>query len=355
MRILVVTNAYPSPERPSYGIYVARLVAALERAGHDVSLAASSERGGGWRTLRKYGRLAWRARSAARSQRPEVVWGHYLVPTGPIARRAARAAGVPYALSAHGTDVANAESSPRVRKATERAVAGACAIFAVSEDLGARLEAVTGSLGERLHIVSAGVDLDAFVDGDREIALGALGWQARGPRVVYVGNLVPAKNLERLLAAFAVARTAWDGGALALVGDGPQAEALQELAADLGIGDSVHVATGVPPSEVPRWFRACDVACLVSTREGFGLVAIEALACGRPVVVARGVPAGAAVTEGVTGELCDPDDVDDIASALVRGAALAPGARARAAAEPYAVTREAARVVDVLARCTGAS
>ena len=68
VRILVVTNAYPAPERPSYGIYVARLVAALERAGHEVVLAASSEQGGGWRTLRKYARLDWRARAAARRQ-----------------------------------------------------------------------------------------------------------------------------------------------------------------------------------------------------------------------------------------------------------------------------------------------
>ena len=109
LRILVVTNAYPAPERPFYGIYVARLVAALERDGHEVVLAASSEQGGGWRTLRKYVRLAWRARSAARAQRPDVVWGHYLVPTGSIARHAARSAHVPYALTAHGTDVANAE------------------------------------------------------------------------------------------------------------------------------------------------------------------------------------------------------------------------------------------------------
>ena len=351
MRILVVTNAYPAAERPSYGIYVARLVAALERAGHDVSLASSSEQGGGWRTLRKYARLAWRARSAARSQRPDVVWGHYLVPTGTIARRAARAAGVPYALSAHGTDVANAEGSPRIRKATLRAVGDACAVFAVSGDLGSRLEALTGPLGERLQIVSAGVDLDAFADGDADVAVAALGWDSDGPRVAHVGNLVPGKNLQRLLAAFAVARAEWGGGALALVGDGPLRAELEQLAADTGIGASVRFAGGVPPAEVPRWLRACDVACLVSEREGFGLAAIEALACGRPVVVARGVPAGVAVSEGRTGELCDAGDVADIAAALVRGAALAPGASARAAAEPYGVEREAARVVSALEAC----
>jgi hypothetical protein len=77
VRILVVTNAYPAPERPSFGIYVARLVAALEQEGHEVVVASSSEIGGGRvRALRKYARLAWRARAAARRSRPDFAWGH---------------------------------------------------------------------------------------------------------------------------------------------------------------------------------------------------------------------------------------------------------------------------------------
>jgi teichuronic acid biosynthesis glycosyltransferase TuaC len=351
VRILVVTNAYPSPERPSYGIYVARLVAALERGGHDVVLASASEQGGGWRTLRKYGRLAWRARAAARARRPDVVWGHYLVPTGPIARRAARSAGVPYALTAHGTDVANAERSSRIRAATAKAVAGACAVFAVSDDLGARLEAVAGPLGDRLHIVSAGIDTDAFCDGDAAVAAAALGWDGDGPRVVSVANYIPRKNLARLLEAFARARAVWGGGSLALVGDGPLQGELEGRARELGIEEHVRLVADATPADVPRWLRACDVACLVSTVEGFGLAPIEALACGRPVVVSREVPSGVAVTEGVTGALCDATDVAGMAAALERAAVLTPGAAARAAAEPYAVAREAARAVDVLEAC----
>jgi glycosyltransferase involved in cell wall biosynthesis len=353
LRILLVTNAYPAPERPSYGIYVARLVAALERDGHEVVLAASSEQGGGWRTLRKYARLAWTARAAVRRHRPDVVWGHYLVPTGTIARRAARAARVPYALTAHGTDVANAERSPRIRKATLRVLGDACAVFAVSEQLGARIEALAGPLGERLCTVSAGVDLEAFTDGDAEVAAAAVGWDADGPRVLYVGNLVAAKNLRRLLAAFAATRVEWGGGSLALVGDGPERAPLEELALDLGISQCVRFTAGVVPADVPRWFRACDVACLVSEREGFGLTAIEALACGRPVVVARGVPASAAISDGVTGALCGAEDVADIAAALVRAAQLEPGEAARAAAEPYSLASETVRAVAVLERCRG--
>ena len=105
------------------------------------------------------------------------------------------------------------------------------------------------------------------------------------------------------------------------------------------------------PAEVPRWLRACDVACLVSTVEGFGLAPIEALACGRPVVVSREVPSGAAVTEGRTGAVCDARDVEGMAAALERAAKLQPGEEARAAALPYAVAREAARAADVLAAC----
>jgi glycosyltransferase involved in cell wall biosynthesis len=352
LRILVVTNAYPAPERPAYGIYVARLVGALESDGHEVVLAASSEQGGGWRTLRKYARLAWSARAAARKHRPDVVWGHYLVPTGTIARRAARSAGVPYALTAHGTDVANAERSPRIRKATLRAVGDACAVFAVSDQLGARIEAIAGPLGERLHVISAGVDLDAFADGDAEVAAAALGWETDGPRVVHVGNLVPAKNLVRLLEAFAIARAEWGGGSLALVGDGPLRAELEARAAELGLSGAVSFAGAVAPVDVPRWLRASDVACLVSEREGFGLVAIEALAAGRPVVVARSVPAAAAIADGVTGALCAADDVAGIASALARAAALTPGDAARTAAEPYSLTLETARAVSVLERCT---
>jgi hypothetical protein len=79
VRILVVTNAYPAPARPAYGIYVARLVAALERDGHEIVLVASSEVGGGWRTVAKYARLAWKAVRPRAAPGP-MSWGHHRCP-----------------------------------------------------------------------------------------------------------------------------------------------------------------------------------------------------------------------------------------------------------------------------------
>ena len=109
-----------------------------------------------------------------------------------------------------------------------------------------------------------------------------------------------------------------------MIGDGPEREKLELLATDLGIAQAVRFAGSVAPADVPRWLRACDLACLVSLSEGFGLAAIEPLACGRPVVVTRQVPASAAVTDGVTGALCDSEDVAGMAAALVRARRCGP-------------------------------
>ena len=95
--------------------------------------------------------------------------------------------------------------------------------------------------------------------------------------------------------------------------------------------------------------RGADAACLVSEREGFGLAALEALACGRPVVLSRTAGAAPLVEDGVTGVMCDPLDVDSIAAALEAAPALRPGAVAEAVAAPYAVGRESRRVAAILA------
>ena len=334
---------WPSPARPSYGAYVAALAAAVEKLGHEVERACSTEVGGGAvRTARKYLALERSARRASRRSRPDVVWAHYLVPTGSIARRLGR----PYVVTAHGSDVANAELSRKLRVQTTKVIDGAAAVIAVSPQLGQRLEAVAGPLDGRLHVITAGVDLARFRPGDAEVAAAALDWPAGHPRVVAVANLVEVKNHLRLLEAFATAFPA--AGSLALVGGGPLRVRLEARARELGLGERVRFVGPISPDEVPCWLRAADAACLVSEREGFGLAAIEALACERPVVASSSAPASAAVTPSI-GAICDPFDVDSIAAALLTAVRLQPGSAAREAAEPFALKREAARVADVLA------
>ena len=179
------------------------------RSGHDVRVVAL---GPGRR-----GTLATPAR-VHRSRRARPRHGSRLAARGdPRAlprpdRRRSRVglrplARVPYVLVAHGSDVANAEGSPRLRSATLSAVSGAAAVVCVSESLAARLEELTGPLGPRLHVISAGVDMSRFRPGDREVAAAAVGWDAPGPRICQLGNIVEVKNPVRLLDAFAELRS----------------------------------------------------------------------------------------------------------------------------------------------------
>jgi glycosyltransferase involved in cell wall biosynthesis len=354
VRLLILANAFPAPGRPAYGSYVARGAEELAAQGNDVRVVALGPgRRGRLATPLAYAGLGARSTAKALLWRPQVILSHFLVPTGTIARRAASLARVPYVLVAHGTDVANAESDPRIRAATRATVADAAAVVCVSRSLGDRLETITGALGPRLQIISAGVDTARFHPGDREVAAAALGWDATGPRVCQLGNLVEVKNPVRLLEAFAELRPSQPAAALAFVGDGPLRDAIAARACALGLSGAVTLAGEVPMDEVARWLRAAHVCTLPSLREGFGLAVVEALACATPVAVSTAAGASSVVREGVTGTLLDPLDVSSIAAAIARAAELEPGAAAVASVSPYSLAREMKRLAEVLADVVG--
>src|SRR5690242_16829401 len=104
---------YPGPDAPDLGVFVAQLERALEERGHEVELAVLDSRGGG---KLRYLTLARRARAA---ERPDVVYAHFLVPSGLIAGLASRA---PLVVTAHGRDVRNVGAIRGVGAATRLTV-----------------------------------------------------------------------------------------------------------------------------------------------------------------------------------------------------------------------------------------
>ena len=327
VRILVVTQMWPSPERPELGAFVERQVRALERLGADVAVASVAPGPGGWRAPLKWIRLFSAARDAARTSRPDVVVGHFLFPGGWAARRAARIAQAPYAVVAHGRDVANAETSVWLRRRTRRVLSGAGLVVAVSQPLADRLAAVC-SLPPDVLIAHMGVDRTTFRPGDRDIAASALGPEPRRPLVVQIG----VKNGAALAEA-----VAGIDGELWLAGSGPAVAGARML----GL---------VPPAEVSRVLRAADVAAFVPEREGYGLGALEAMACGLPVVVSRTIPVTADLPPSCA-VIVDPREPAAIGAALRAAIALPrddPGGPA--AADANSVDAMAARLLHALDR-----
>ena len=328
----------PSAEAPQYGVFVARQAAALEQAGCVVELVGLERRATGrGGSARKYAGLRREGAHVANRMRPDVVLGHYLVPTAQVARRAARVAGAPYVLVAHGGDVTHLERSRPLRLATRRALAGAARVIAVSQPLADRLAAVRPGLDP--VVIDTGVDRVRFRPGAGDAS--AFGSEPSRPLIVQVGNLIERKNPERLARAVERLRAETGGGELWIAGDGPLAERLRGL-------DHVRLLGAVAPERIPDLLRAADAAALVALSEGYGLGAIEAVACGVPLVVshtapvAHELPASAAVR-------VDPTDEDAILAGLRTALGLARDDPAgQAVADRHADVVQARRLLDVL-------
>jgi glycosyltransferase involved in cell wall biosynthesis len=325
MRILLVSQMYPGPADPDFGVFVERLAVALRERGHELDLAVIDRRAGG---RRRYADLLRDARAAARRHRPDVVYAHVLVPAGTIASLATHA---PLVVTAHGQDVQNVGAIRFVRTATRRVVRRASAVVAVSDYLRRELEAKVPEARGKTEVVDCGVDLERFRIEPRATA--------SAPAYLCIGSLTHRKNVLRLARAF----ERLGEGMLTFVGDGP-------LRAQLEGRPGIVLAGRVPHDEIPQWIARADVVCGPSLVEPFGQALLEALACGRPVVATRiggppeFVPPGAGV-------LVDPEDEDALTDALRTAAALSvPNEAARAAAEAHDVRLQAARVEEILLR-----
>ena len=347
MRICCISNMYPSAGEPDYGAFVADMCEALEHRGHRVAIAAIASRATGRvRTPTKYARLLLDAVRAARGA--DVVYAHYLFPTGSIAAIAAAIARVPWVVTAHGGDVANL-ANPGVRRATRLSIARADTVIAVSRDLVDRMR-TAGLTPARIAVVNMGVDVERFVPADRAAARSRLGLPVGPPLLLAVGGITDRKQPLELVRAAARLLDHHPDLHLAFVGDGPLADRIAPLAAELGIpAERIHRPGVVPHAAVADWMAAGDVLSMVSRNEPLGVVALEALASGRPVVATSVGGAAEVVPDRGPGRIVAPGDTAAHAAAL--GELLEnppPVDTARAVAVTHALAHQAARVEETL-------
>lgn len=323
MRILLVSQMYPGPDAPDLGTFVAQVERALVARGHVVDRAVLDTRAGG---KLRYAELA---RRTLRARRPDVVYAHFLVPSGLVAALGTRA---PLVVTAHGRDVRNIGWLPGIRAATGLVVRRAAAVVCVSEYLRRELELKLPEARGKTEVVSSGVDLDRF----------ALAPAPDGPtRFLCIGALDERKNVVRLADAFARARL--EGATLAFAGDG-------RLRTALAGRERVELLGRVPHDDVPRLVAESHVVCQPSLIEPLGQALLEGMAAGRTVVATRlgGPPEFVPPEAGI---LVDPLDVAALAAALEQAAAFPrPNAAAREAAAAHDVRRQAERLEAILSR-----
>ncbi|MEX2194461.1 MAG: glycosyltransferase [Thermoleophilaceae bacterium] len=267
MRVLVVTNMYPSEEHPALGRFVRDQVESLRLIdGLEVELFAFS--GGGWAP---YARAARELRARFRRERFDVVHAHYGL-TGWSARGLR---GAPLVVTFHGTDLAHT----RVGRLSRALVPRLALPATVSASL-ARSELDGAGVRRRVAVLPCGVDLDRFAPGDRRAARERLRLDPAGRYLLFPAD--PARPEKRA----------------------DRARLLAEAAgATLLTYDATH------PDDVPDHVNAANAVVVTSEREGFGLATLEALACDVPVLATDAGVAPLALA-GVPGTLCAPFELD---------------------------------------------
>lgn len=164
---------------------------------------------------------------------------------------------------------------------------------------------------DRLSLIPHGVDIDRFYPRPRDEAHPAVSPEKTS--FLFVGRLASRKGISRAIESLATLRD--ENVELLIAGTGRHEERLKQLARDHGVGEKVEFLGFVPDNDLPVLYSSADVFVFPSRYEGFGLVFLEAMACGTPVV---GTPVGGVpdvVEDGETGFVVD-HDIDDLSAKL---------------------------------------
>lgn len=240
----------------------------------------------------------------------DIIHGHYLFPAGAAAVEVGKKHNIKTYVTAHGSDMFELYKNQKfMRSAIRNVLKDADGVFAVSNALRHEIVA-TGVLGiaDKTRISWNSVDVDKFSTKENDLLKEEFGLEDK-PIVLFVGNLIKRKNVDSLLEAKKFAKSDYY---LVIVGDGPLFKKLKKKVDEDNIRDVIFTGSR---DDVEDIIPGCDVLVLPSFSESFGLVLIEALACGKPVI---GSDVGG-ITEIITddvGRLVDPKKVSSIAKTI---------------------------------------
>lgn len=171
-------------------------------------------------------------------------------------------------------------------------------------------------LVDRFTVIPTGIDITPYKKANGSELRTQWNWQD-DKVIISAGRLAEEKNWETLLRAFAIAQRAQADIRLVLLGDGPQADALRQLAGELEITDRVTFVGKVPFEEIPNYLKAADLFSFASITETQGLVTLEAMAAGLPVVAVDASGTRDILEDGKQGFLTQ-NDPNDLANGMIK-------------------------------------
>lgn len=363
-RILMLTSVFPRWEGDATPPFVENLAVALAEAGWEVRILAPGSAGAPFREtvkgvtvirfpymfppraqklcyeggmlvnlrVRRWTRwllpLFFIAQSIALlvlgfRYRPRLIHSHSLLPQGLSGALIARLLGCPHLTTSHGNDVFGLKATGLMGCLKRWVLRHADAVTVNST---ATRDAVL-SLGcdpPRLHQIPA---MPNAGEVDPALAARLRDEWGRGPVILFVGRLIEEKGIGELIAAIAALRESWPEVRAVLAGDGADRARFERRVRNASLQNRVRFAGWIAGAEVASWMVAADVVVVPSKRggdgwqEAQGLVAVEAMAVGTPVVASRLGGLVDMIEDGVTGYLCEAGSAPSLADALRRAMA----------------------------------
>lgn len=344
MRVLFLAHAFPRTPGDPAGAFLHLLACALNAIGVEVRVLAPHAPGLAERdvvagvpverfryaseadeTLAYTGRMVEEVRASLRGKRAlmgllaaatrasrrvmqewpaDVLHAQWWFPSGVSAAAATLRSPVPFVTTLHGSDVRLARGIAPARAAFRMVVSRAAAVTAVSGYLARTAREMAPAA--RLEVMPMPVDVERFGAPEPSVPREA-------SALLFVGRLTTQKGVDRLLEALArLPRHV----TLDVVGDGPERDRLRAHATSLGVAARVRWHGALAPAELPARYRSATAVVVPSHEEGLGLVAVEAILSGAPVVAFASGGLVDALDDGASGVLVPPGDVAALAAAI---------------------------------------
>ena len=257
-----------------------------------------------------------------RIQGIELLAAHNVFPDGTAAVYLGKKLGIPTIVILHGSDINNFALNPiprnrRLRYEIEWTLRNTDGIIAVSADLKRKAE-MLGAVSDKVYVVPNGVDTGLFRPLARKSCEEKLVLVKGLSRILFIGNFVHVKGLDILIESMGRLVKKFPRVELVLIGgkkNSREERALMKHAARVGISGIVRSVGIISNKNIPVWMCASDVLVLPSRSEGFGVVLVEAIACGIPVISTRsGGPEDIVTNE--SGILVEPESIDELTVAM---------------------------------------
>lgn len=361
LRVLMLASLFPKPGRELMGIWAMSQAQALRRQGIDLTVVSFTswlpraaarvsdspamqswalcpaehswdglrvlyprwalyQKGAMWRhAFRRpalHGRAAWAAAGAALLRaidetRPHVLYVHYTLPNGDMARRARELRAVPYVLTDHARgEIDECEHLPARRQAFGAVLRDAAMWTGVSSPMLRSVERLFP--GTPATVVPNGSDPipPELLDTPRPPEL-------EGKTIIFsAGGFYPIKGFPDLVRAFAKVAPRHPGAVLRIAGDGAYRPQVEEAVREANLGDRVQLLGSLPHRRILQEMAWSDLFALLSWNESFGVVFLEAASAGKPIVWTDDVGAADELRDGEHGRVVPPRDVDAAAAAL---------------------------------------